>query len=304
MPSTFSSILVTGSRGMLAHAVLSELMARGHAFHACDIDTVNITCQDAVDQLFAELRPTLLINCAAYTNVDKCELEPETADAVNGHAVAKLAEAAKRHGTKVVHISTDFVFDGAKATPYQPNDTPGPLSAYGRSKLLGEQRLQQVDPPGWLIVRTAWLYGPAGNCFPQTILNAARAGKPLKVVADQTGTPTFTHDLAAILLDLVARDASGIYHGTNTGQTTWHDFTRAILDTFAVPADLSKTTAAEWKQLRPQSAVRPAYSVLDVSATEQVIGRPIPAWRDGLVRYRDAVEPASPLPRAAADMTR
>lgn len=286
MSGVFDSILITGARGMLAHAVKRKLTQRGHGFFACDAQMLDITQPDAVNRIFAERQPTLLINCAACTNVDRCEIEPEVANAVNGYAVDNLAQAAARHGTKMVHISTDFVFDGMKQRPYQPGDTTNPLNAYGRSKLLGEQRLREIDPPGWLIVRTAWLYGPQGNCFPQTILNAARAGKPLSVVSDQVGTPTYTYDLAGMILDLIERDAAGIHHATNSGQTTWHDFAQAILATFDVSAELFRITAAEWKQQHPQSAQRPAYSVLDVQATQRLLSRTIPDWQNALQRYR------------------
>jgi dTDP-4-dehydrorhamnose reductase len=277
--------IIVGGGGMLAHAVGHEITTRGGRALALDSQTCDITDPSAVERLFEQQRPSLLINCAAYTNVDRCELEPQRAEAVNGHGVGHLASAAKRYGTKLVHISTDFVFDGTATTPYRPDHPTNPLSAYGRSKLLGERLLKDIDPPGWLVVRTAWLYGPHGNCFPQTMLNAARAGKLLRVVSDQTGTPTFTYDLARILLDLVDRDATGIYHGANIGQTNWYEFTRTILTTFGVPADVTPISSAEWKAARPQSAVRPAYSVLDTTATARTIGRSIADWHDAFSRY-------------------
>lgn len=285
-------ILITGGRGMLAHAVGRELAGRGYAAHAYDADTCDITDPAAVMALFERYRPGVLINCAAHTRVDQCELEPQRADAVNGHAVGHLAEAARRFDTKLVHISTDFVFDGAKRTPYRPDDVPNPVNAYGRSKLLGERLLQEVNPPNWLIVRTAWLFGPNGYCFPQKILTATRAGRPLRVVADQTGAPTFTCDLAAILIDLVEREASGIWHATNAGPTTWFDFSLAILDTFGIAVDVTPISAAELKAERPLSAIRPTYSVLDTSATERTIGRPVRHWASVLEAYRAAVEAA------------
>lgn len=286
MNDPFASIIITGGRGMLARAVQGELERRGRAFVACDRGTCDVTDRAVVDGLFERHKPTLLINCAAYTRVDRCEREPELADAVNGRAVAHLAEAARRHRTRLVHISTDFVFDGAQRTPYRPADPPRPLSTYGRSKLLGEQLLRGIDPPHWLIVRTAWLYGPGGHCFPRSILSAARAGEPLKIVADQTGTPTCTLDLAETVVDLVERSAAGIFHATNAGQATRHEFAKAVLDAFAVRAELSAITAAEWKAMHPRSAVRPPYSVLDRTDTERLIGRPIRHWRDALAAYQ------------------
>jgi dTDP-4-dehydrorhamnose reductase len=185
----------------------------------------------------------------------------------------------------LIHYSTDFVFDGSSTRPYRPEDQVKPLSAYGRSKLLGERAIQKINPPGWVIIRTAWLYGPGGPCFPQTMINAARAGKPLKVVDDQIGSPTFTHDLADATLDLLDRGAIGIWHVTNAGSVSWHGFTAAILDEFGLRTDLSKTTSAEWKKLRPNSAIRPAYSVLDVERFHQFVGRPMRDWRAALHAY-------------------
>lgn len=285
MPPVHGSILVTGARGMLARAVGHELAHRGHRFVAIDSGACDITDAAAVDRAFAQHRPTLLINCAAFTNVDGCEREPDRADRVNGHALVNLATAAKRHGTKLVHVGTDFVFDGTRHSPYCPTDAANPLNAYGRSKLLGERALATIGPPGWLIVRTAWLYGPGGGCFPQAILTAARAGQPLRVVADQVGSPTFTHDLAAAMLDLIARDAAGIYHATNAGQTSWFDFATAVLAAFDVAAHPQPIRTHDWQAMHPHAAHRPAYSVLDCAATEAAVGRPLALWNDALARY-------------------
>lgn len=281
-----NSIVIAGSKGMLAHAVKIQLQKRNLSFTGVDADTHDLTKRDDVQRLFRETKPTLLINCAAFTNVDKCEEVPELANAVNGHAVGTLAELSKEYGTKLVHISTDFVFDGSATYPYRPTDTPAPLSEYGRSKLLGEQLLQQHNPPGWIIARTAWLYGPNGNCFPQTMLNAARAGKTLRVVNDQHGCPTFTYDLAEALLTLVDANASGIFHLVNSGKTTWFGFTQAIFQEFGVTADLGPQTSAEYKKIKPNSAHRPAWSVLDNSDYTRATGKQLRDWREGLREYR------------------
>jgi len=285
MPDIFHSIVVTGGGGMLAKALLRSIALRGLSAVALDRLSCDVTSEADVRRLFRERRPTLVINCAAHTKVDQCEKEPQLAEAINGYAVGLLAETAGRHNTALVHYSTDFVFDGTSARPYRPEDPTNPLSAYGRSKLLGERKLQENAPPRWLVLRTAWLYGPGGPCFPQTILNAARAGKPLKVVGDQTGCPTFTHDLAEATLDLLERNAkSGVWHLTNAGSTSWFGFTDAILQEFGLASTtkLSATTAAEWKQLRPDSATRPAYSVLSPRAWEAAGLPAMPEWRDAL----------------------
>jgi dTDP-4-dehydrorhamnose reductase len=288
--STNESILITGGGGMLAHALARALTARGKTAVAVARADCDITDQNAVARIFEQHRPTLLFNCAAHTKVDLCEQQRELADAINGRAVATLAAQSRRFGTTLVHYSTDFVFDGSLRRPYQPQDPTGPLSAYGRSKLLGEHELQANAPDRWLIVRTAWLYGRNGPCFPRTMINAARQGKPLKVVSDQTGSPTLTDDLAAATLDLLDHGAAGTWHIGNAGQTTWFDFTAAILEEFGLTTDLSATTSADWFKLRPESAVRPAYSVLDTGPFARFVGRPMRGWRQALRDYRRQVD--------------
>ena len=153
--------------------------------------------------------------------------------------------------------------------------------------------MQSVARSTALIIRTAWLYGPGGPSFPKTMLDVARAGKPLRVVNDQIGAPTFTDDLATATLELLDKNAQGVFHVTNSGQTNWFDFAKAIFEEFGLTPDLQPTTAAEWKKLRPQSATRPAYSVLDLAAYEAVAGKSMPNWRDGLRRFRLALEAAN-----------
>ena len=277
---------------MLARAMIAALKARGHSPAAADIDRYDITRREDVWRVFAEHRPTLLINCAAHTNVDKCDEEPQKADAINGYAVGLLAQAAREHGACLVHYSTDFVFDGASRRPYRADDPPRPLSAYGRSKLLGERMLQENAPPRWMIVRTAWLFGQGGASFPRTIVERARAGQPLKVVNDQIGCPTYAPDLANATLDLLDRDARGIWHATNSGTTNWYEFARGVLTEFAVAATLTPITSADWKQIRPNSAHRPAYSVLDLEPLQTLLGRPMRPWQEALHDYRRAVAEA------------
>lgn len=287
------TIVITGGGGMLAHALARSLRARGQSAVLLDRAACDISRSDDVEKLFAAHRPGLLFNCAAHTKVDLCEEQEELASAINGHGVGHLARLARKNDTTLVHYSTDFVFDGQGSRPYRADDPTHPLSAYGRSKLLGEQELIRNAPARWLIIRTAWLYGPGGPCFPQTMINAARAGKPLKVVADQAGSPTFTYDLADATLDLLDRGETGLWHLTNAGQTTWFDFTAAILEEFGLKTELSSTTSAEWKKIRPTSAPRPAYSVLDVEPFARAVGRPMRPWRQALAAYRQVIEPAA-----------
>ncbi|HVT87752.1 MAG TPA: dTDP-4-dehydrorhamnose reductase [Tepidisphaeraceae bacterium] len=275
-------ILITGGGGMLALA-FKRLLPKAHFVDKTGLD---IAEEHAVRKVFAELRPKLLVNCAAYTKVDLAEQNVELANQINGHAAGILARVCKEHDTMLVHYSTDYVFDGTLRRPLKPDDPVGPQSAYGRSKLLGEQLLWQNPPLRWLLIRTAWLYGPGGPCFPQAILNAARAGKPLNVVDDQLGCPTFTFDLARATIELIEHDApSGIWHVVNDGEVTWHDFAAAILEEFKVPANLGRTTSTEWKKTRPNSAIRPAYSVLDIVPFEKLTRHRTPHWREALKNY-------------------
>jgi dTDP-4-dehydrorhamnose reductase len=288
----YDRVVITGGGGMLAQALARSIRARGVHVVALNRAACDVANESDVYRTFMELKPTLLLNCAAYTKVDQAEQEPDVAEAVNGYAVGTLARLSKQYETALVHFSTDFVFDGSSTRPYRPDDPVNPLSTYGRTKLLGERELQAHAPRRWMIVRTAWLYGPGGPSFPQTMLSVARAGKPLSVVKDQVGSPTFTHDLADATLELVDRGATGVWHVCNSGQTTWFDFAAAVFAEFDVePVDLKPTTSAAWKQARPASATRPAYSVLDTTPYERLVGKPMRPWREALRAYRNVIEP-------------
>jgi len=279
-------ILILGAGGMLARALAEALRARGTELVALDRAACDITRSEDVVSTLDRHRPTAVINCSAYTNVDLCEKNPEQANAVNGTGPGNLADACGRFGSTLVHFSTDYVFDGSPRRPLRPEDPTGPASAYGISKLRGEQLIQKNPPPRWLIIRTAWLYGPGGNNFVETMLKVARAGKPLRVVNDQVGCPTNTHDLAAATLELLDRNASDVWHISNTGKTTWFDFARAIFEEYGLSPDLQPITSADWKTMKPDSAPRPAYSVLDTTAYANLAGKPMPDWRAALRKYR------------------
>jgi dTDP-4-dehydrorhamnose reductase len=286
----YKSVIITGGGGMLAQALVHVFSMRKQNAVALTRASLDITSDEQIDDVFETYRPTLVLNCAAHTKVDLCEKEPELAEQINGHAVGRLARKCRENDCALVHYSTDFVFDGTVKRPLRPNDPVGPLSVYGKSKLLGETLLRENAPQRWLIVRTAWLYGPGGPCFPVTMLNLARQGKPLKVVDDQIGSPTLTRDLAAATFDLLDRGASGVWHFANSGETSWFGFAQAIFDEFRIKADLTPTSSEEWKRTRPDSAVRPAYSVLDVSPFELLTHEIVPDWRHALRRYRAIIE--------------
>jgi dTDP-4-dehydrorhamnose reductase len=285
----YDSVLITGGGGMLGHALTDVLNKRERQSVALDRAHLDISDHSALEKAFDEHRPTLIFNCAAHTKVDQCEQEKEKADAINGSAVGDLAALCKKSGAALVHVSTDFVFDGTSRRPYLAGDGVNPLSAYGKSKLLGEQAIQDNPPSRWLIVRTAWVYGQHGANFPRTMVTAAQAGKPLTVVNDQLGSPTYTVDLAEAILDLLDSGAAGLWHATNSGQTHWFDFAKATLEEFNIRAKISPTTSADWATQRPTSARRPSYSVLDITELERQIRRRMRPWREALKDFRTAV---------------
>ncbi|HSV15010.1 MAG TPA: dTDP-4-dehydrorhamnose reductase [Tepidisphaeraceae bacterium] len=291
MPDVSDSIVITGGGGMLGHALADALAHRGRQAVALTRAECDIANDDDIHRIF-ERPPTLLLNCAAHTKVDLCEQESALADAINGTAVGKIAKLAREHGTYLVHVSTDFVFEGHGTHPYKIDDPVKPLSAYGRSKLLGETELQKNAPRHWLIVRTAWVYGRYGANFPRTMVSAARAGKPLSVVRDQVGSPTYTVDLAEAILALVDARANGIVHVTNAGETNWFEFAKAALETFGIDHPVAAITAADWQKLRPNTAARPSYSVLDLRPYEGITGKTMRPWREALSDFRKEVDRA------------
>jgi dTDP-4-dehydrorhamnose reductase len=284
------SILITGGGGMLGHALADNFAARGQPAMSLARAQLDIANESALQSAFEQYKPTLVFNCAAYTKVDLCEQETERADAVNGYAVGALARLCRDSGARLVHISTDFVFDGTSSRPYRPDDPLNPLGAYGRSKLLGETELRRNAPDQWLIVRTAWVYGRWGANFPRAMVQAARAGKPLTVVNDQIGSPTYAPDLAEAIFQLVQSGAQGIWHVTNSGQASWFDLAAATLEHFGVTAELTAISSADWARVRPGSAARPAYSVLDIKPVAQQIGRPMRHWREAVGDFHRAVQ--------------
>jgi len=224
-----------------------------------------------------------VINCAAYTQVDQAESEPELAYAVNRDSAGKLAGAAAGYGGRMLHVSTDFIFDGAQKQPYRETDTPNPLGVYGQSKLEGEQAVLAALPTA-TVLRTAWVYGAYGHNFVKTMLRVATEGKPLRVVDDQLGSPTWTTDIVTAITALVENNADGVFHYTNAGETSWCGFAAAILDEAARTGfDIRTETATPIPTSEyPTPATRPAYSVLDTEKIQSCLLLPIPQWRDSL----------------------
>jgi dTDP-4-dehydrorhamnose reductase len=285
----YNSVLITGANGMLGHALTDLLIARGHKPTALTRAALDISDDSALSRAFNQHRPTLVLNCAAHTKVDLCEHEREKADAINGYAVGKIASLCKSTNAALVHVSTDFVFDGTQRHPYRVTDPVNPLSAYGQSKRLGETELQKNAPERWLIARTAWVYGRHGDNFPRTMATAAQAGKPLTVVDDQRGSPTYAPDLAEAILALIDTGATGLWNITNSGETTWFDFAKATLEEFNIPAQIAAISSAEWTRRRPTAAIRPGFSVLDLAPLTKQLNRPMRPWREALKDYAQAV---------------
>jgi dTDP-4-dehydrorhamnose reductase len=285
----FDKIVITGAGGMLGHAMADALYNRGLRPVLLDRKACDLADAAATLCVF-DHHPTLVLNCAAHTKVDLCEQEPDLADRVNGTAVGEIAAMCQQTGAALVHVSTDFVFNGSGTAPYRTDEPTAPLSAYGRSKLLGETELPKHAPARWLIVRTAWVFGRHGANFPRTMVTVAKAGKPLSVVNDQVGSPTYTVDLARGILALLDAKANGIYHFTNSGQTNWRDFAAAAVAEFGLDHPVAGITSADWAKVKPNAAHRPGYSVLDLSPYERATGQQPRPWQEALAAYRREVE--------------
>jgi len=267
---------------MLAHALARTAKARGHETTLLTRAQCDVTKPEHVDRVLREHRPKILLNCAAFTKVDASETESELANAVNGYAVKYLLHKVDENRIKLVHFGSDFVFDGSSQRPYREDDPASPLSAYGRSKYLGESALLAHPGGNWLLLRTAWLFGRNGVCFPRTMVELARKGVPLSIVNDQIGSPTFTDDLAEATLDLLDRNCTGLFHVVNSEPASWFDLAVAALDEFGIPHPVQPISTAEWRAKRPGQAIRPAYSVLDTAKLARTIERPMRPWREAL----------------------
>lgn len=288
-------LLIIGGNGMLARAVAAQVPP-GYDLHAVDLPEFDMTDSDQIDSIFDEIKPDIVVNCAAYTNVDSCETDQDLASQVNGTAVGYLASAARRVGTTLVHVSTDYVFDGLKDSPYKEDDPTGPQSVYGQTKLQGEEAILASGLDKYFIVRTSWLYGPKGNNFVETILRLASEREELRIIHDQVGSPTYTIDLAAAILTLIDVAASsqssypspyGIYHFSNSGQCSWYEFAVEIVANakFAgLPLQVKNITPIRTEEY-PLPAKRPAYSVFDKSKFINFTGAQPPQWQDSLKEY-------------------
>ena len=276
--------LVTGAGGQLASSLVDRAISSVEV-EALSLDELDITNTDQIESVMSRLHPDVILNTAAWTDVDGAESNEEAAMAVNRDGPAFLADACARHGSQLIHVSTDFVFDGSGSRPCRVGDPTAPLGVYGRSKLAGEQMIQDRLGDQAIIVRTAWLHAAHGQNFVRTMLKIMSDRDHIKVVVDQRGTPTSTSSLADAMWELMQKNAGGLFHWTDAGETTWHEFAMAIHaeatshGLLEHEVEIEAITSDQW----PTAAKRPAYSVLDISRSEALLGRSPRPWREELV---------------------
>ena len=276
------NILVTGSNGQLG----SEIKALSgnysdNQFFFTDVAELDITNKKQIRAFVAQNNINIIINCAAYTAVDKAESEAVLADKINHLAVKNLAAIAQEFNCKLVHISTDYVFDGANHLPYVETDATNPQSVYGSTKLAGELAMQSINPNNSIIIRTSWVYSSFGTNFVKTMLKLSKDRTELNVIDDQIGTPTYARDLAQVILEILPKlkhEKVAIYHYSNEGVCSWYDFARVIFELTNISCKVNPITTAQY----PTVAKRPQYSILDKTKIKDAFKITIPYWRDSL----------------------
>ena len=279
-------ILITGANGMLAKEV-KEKFEKENELICTDVADLDITNEEAVEKFVEEAKPEYIINCAAFTAVDKAETAGEIVEKINGNGPANLAKAAKKAGAKLVHISTDYVFGGdlEVSKDYKEDDEKAPVTAYGITKLHGEEGIEK-NMDEYYIFRTAWLYGIGGNNFVKTMTKLGSTRDEINVVSDQHGSPTYAKDLTEIIYQAIEKKIPyGVYHATNQGYTTWYDFTKAILEKQNIQCKVNPVTTEEYiEMMKITQAKRPFNSQL---SKDKLLaqGIEVPNWEDGLDRY-------------------
>lgn len=270
------NLLITGGQGQLGRA-LTDLFQGKATIRSWDLAELDFTDPCTTLHKITSMSPEIIIHCGAYTDVKGCELNPEKAYLVNALGTRNVAVAAENCGAKMVYISTDYVFDGQKTEPYREFDGVNPLSVYGRSKWAGEEIVRTLVQKHY-IIRTAWLYSEIGHNFVKTILRLAEEKNPIRVVADQTGTPTYVKDLAKAIRVILAEPFYGIYHASNNGACTWYEFACAIVQAVGRTVDVVPLTSAEYGDV----VERPGYSVLENFNLEKTYGYVMRSWEEGL----------------------
>jgi dTDP-4-dehydrorhamnose reductase len=279
-------ILLIGARGMLG-GDLQPILSAVHEVIGRDVHDLDITDPMQTEKEIRLLRPEVVINAAAFTDVDGCESQRERAFSVNGVGAGHVAHGCRSAGSRLIHLSTDYIFDGTSRVPYTEESPPRPLNVYGESKLRGEQSIQETGG-NHLILRTAWLYGKHGKNFVDTILRLASQEEELRVVDDQRGSPTFTRDLSRAIAQLLEKDVRGILHVTNSGSCSWFEFAKRILKTKGVPDRKIRVVPISSRQLN-RPARRPFNSVLDCSRFQKLTGSKMRPWDEALRDYLSGV---------------
>lgn len=279
-------VLVTGVKGQLGYDVMAELTKRNIEAIGVDIDEMDITDKISVEKVIGEAAPDVVVHCAAYTAVDAAEDNEALCRRVNADGTRNIAEVCKKLDCKMVYISTDYVFDGQGTRPWEPDDERHPLNVYGQTKYEGELAVQE-NLSKYFIVRIAWVFGKNGKNFVKTMLKLAETHDKLTVVNDQFGSPTYTYDLARLLVDMIQTDKYGIYHATNEGICTWYEFACEIFKQAGVKIEVTPVPASEY----PAKAKRPENSRLDKSKLTENGFERLPSWQDALRRYIKEILP-------------
>ena len=278
-------VLVTGVKGQLGYDVVNELEKRGHEAVGVDIQEMDITDESSVRRVIGDEAPDAVIHCAAYTAVDAAEDNVELCRRVNADGTQYIASMCRELDVPMVYISTDYVFDGEGARPWEPDDERHPLNAYGQTKYEGELAVQNTLDK-YFIVRIAWVFGVNGKNFIKTMLNLAKSRDTITVVNDQFGSPTYTYDLARLLVDMVQTDRYGCYHATNEGICTWYEFACEIFRQAGVQINVVPVTAAEY----PAKAKRPSNSRMSKEKLTKNGFERLPEWQDALARYLKEIQ--------------
>lgn len=271
--------LVVGAKGLLGRELMKVLPALGEVT-GVDKEDCDILDPVRIEAVLDSCQPVWVVNSAAYTDVDGCETNPEPAREINAVGPGRLARACRRRGIYLIQLSTDFIFDGRKSSPYLEDDQPHPVSVYGQTKLAGEEAvLQELNSA--LVVRTSWLFGPGGKNFPDTILRQAQGGGDISVVADQVGSPTAAFDLAGAIRNLIEKNAAGVVHVTNEGSCSWFEYALFVVLASGLKNKVNPVSSSEF----PRPAARPAYSVLDHHRYEEITGRTMRPWQEAVREY-------------------
>ena len=276
-------VLVTGVKGQLGHDVIKELEKRGHTAVGVDIDNMDITDQEAVRRVVTQAAPEAVVHCAAYTAVDAAEDHEELCRLVNAKGTEHLVSVCRDLDCKLMYISTDYVFNGQGERPWEPDDEREPLNVYGQTKYEGELAVETLEK--YFIVRIAWVFGVNGKNFIKTMLNLGKTRDSLTVVDDQIGSPTYTYDLARLLVDMVETEKYGRYHATNEGLCSWYEFACEIFKEAGIQVKVSPVSS----DMYPARAKRPMNSRMDKSKLRDMGFEPMPSWQDALRRYLEVI---------------